>query len=42
MTNLIKRTYRITKEHDKVVKKHAKKISESEVIRQSIELLNKK
>ena len=36
---LIKRTYRITKEHDKKVKKQKKK-SESEVIRNLIDTLN--
>lgn len=34
---LIKRTYRITKDHDKKVKKLAKKESESSVIRGMIE-----
>ena len=40
-TPLIKRTYRISKDHDKIVKKHAKKtkVSESEVIRTIIESL---
>lgn len=33
---LIKRTYRITPTHDKAVKKHAKKKSESEVVRNLI------
>ena len=42
MIKLIKRTYRITPDHDKIVKKHAKKISESEVIRQAIDKLNAK
>jgi len=37
---LIKRTYRITKDHDKKVKKQAKKKSESEVIRNLIDTLN--
>lgn len=38
MKKLIKRTYRITEDHDKLVKKHSKKIgSESEVIRQAID-----
>lgn len=39
MTQLIKRTYRITKEQDKKVKKAAKKKSESEVIRGLIETI---
>ncbi len=40
MTKLIKRTYRITKEHDKIVKKNAKKYgSESSVIRGAIEMV---
>lgn len=34
---LIKRTYRISKEHDKKVKKLAKKKSESQVVREAIE-----
>ena len=37
MTDLIKRTYRITKEHDKKVKKHSKKVGESEYIRRLID-----
>ena len=41
MTELIKRTYRITKENDKAVKKHAKKKSESQVVREQLNLLNK-
>ena len=36
---LIKRTYRITKDHDKKVKKQAKKKSESEVVRNLIDTL---
>lgn len=36
---LIKRTYRISDEHDKKVKKHAKKKTESKVIRELIETL---
>lgn len=36
MTNLIKRTYRITKENDKVVKKKGRKDGESEYIRNLI------
>ncbi len=39
MTELIKRTYRIHKDHDRKVKKHAKKKSESQVIREAIENL---
>lgn len=43
MTKLIKRTYRITEDNEKAVKKHARKkyISESEVIRKAIENLTK-
>ena len=37
MSELVKRTYRIKKEHDKKVKKLAKKKSESQVIRDAIE-----
>jgi len=38
MTNLIKRTYRITKDHDKKVKKLShKNLSESEIIRVAID-----
>jgi hypothetical protein len=38
-STLIKRTYRITKDHDKLVKKTAKKKSESEVVRNLIDTL---
>lgn len=34
---LIKRTYRITKDHDSKVKKLAKKKSESQVVREAID-----
>ena len=41
MTKLIKRTYRITKDHDKKVKKNKKKFgSESSVVRNAIEKLS--
>ena len=40
-STLIKRTYRIEKVHDKLVKKNAKKKSESKVIRDLIETLHK-
>ena len=39
MSDLIKRTYRITKAHDKKVKRAGKKKSESEVIRNLIDTL---
>ena len=39
-SNLIKRLYRITKDHDKLIKKNKKKFgSESAVIRNRIETL---
>ena len=42
MTNFIKRTYRITKEQDKLVKrKSTKYISESEIVRQAIDKFDK-
>ena len=37
MTELIKRTYRINKEHDKHIKKHSKKVGESGYIRRLVE-----
>lgn len=37
MSNLVKRTYRITIKQDKLVKGAAKKKSESQVIRESID-----
>lgn len=39
MTKLIKRVYRITEQHDKIVKKKSKKdkVSQSEVVRQAID-----
>lgn len=39
-SQLIKRTYRISKKHDKIIKKHAKKVSESEVVRRAIDSIN--
>lgn len=43
MVKLIKRTYRITKDHDKAIKKNKKKYgSESGVVRSAVENLTKK
>jgi hypothetical protein len=39
MSDLIKRTYRIHKDHDKKVKRHARHKTESQVIREAIEKL---
>ena len=40
MSELVKRTYRIGKAHDKKVKKLSKEVSESEIVRRAITKYN--
>ena len=39
MTDLVKRTYRVKKSHDAKIKRLSKKSSESQIVRDAIDLL---